>query len=118
MDSCKTIGIVAIGIALILGYFFYDNANKQDVSVYTEEIKKLKIQNDTLLAKNKALDENIFFLKASQDSIKKVLEIKRKKIEELKQINHEKIKAIEHFTNDKLFHFFSEFNTDSTRVEW
>ena len=117
MGNCKTILIVVIVAVLTGGYFFCENQDEK-VEIYKEELKNLKVKNDTLLAKNKRLDEGIELLKIEQDSVKELLTVKSKRIKQLKQINHEKIKAIEHYTNDKLFRFFANVNTDSTRAEW
>ena len=117
MGNCKTILIVVIVSVLIGAYLFSENQDEK-VRIYKEELNNLKVQNDTLLARNKRLDESIGLLKIKQDSVKELLTVKSKRIKQLKQINHEKIKAIEHYTNDKLFGFFANVNTDSTRAEW
>ena len=117
MGNCKTILIVVIGVVLIGAYFFYENQDEK-IRIYKEELNNLKVQNDTLLVKNKRLDESIELFKTKQDSVRELLTIKSKKIKQLKQTSHEKIKAIEHYTNDKLFRFFANVNTDSTRAEW
>jgi len=117
VSNCNTILIVVIGLMLIGFYFFYENGIEQHVSIYSKEIEGLKVQNDTLLSKNKRLDINIELLKIQQDSLKHLVEIKGEKIKNLKQIKYEKIKAIGHYTNDKLFRFFAGVDTDSTRAE-
>lgn len=117
MGKCNTILVVLIGLMLIGFYFFFENGIEQHVSIYSKEIEGLKVQNDSLLSKNKTLDINIELLKMQQDSLKQLIVTKGEKIKNLKQIKHEKIKAIEHYTNDKLFRFFAGVDTDSTRAE-
>ncbi len=117
MGKCNAILIIGAVLSLLgLGWWITERGNSNETD-YTQEIERLKEQNDSLLVSNQQLDQEIERLQAISDSLKQDVQQKRIAIKELKKVKHEKIKAIDNYSSDKLYRFFAEFETDSTTTQ-
>ena len=114
MDKSKTILIVVLCLLALAYFWWYEPCEEPDYGEYSKQIENLKKTNDSLRANNRQLDIQVSRLKSETDSIKSLVVIDRQVISELKKSEREKIKAIDSFTNDELFLFFAELETDST----
>lgn len=79
--------------------------------------KRLKAVNDSLKENNKALDEKYAGLKERADSLQYRISAVNQTIIQLKKQQHEKINSIDTLSNNELFGFFSNFNTESEHTE-
>jgi hypothetical protein len=116
MEKSKALLIVGIGLLALGVVWFYVGRKPTVKANYTQEIKSLKEQNDSLVANNLLLDRETKRLQLLADSLQLQVLNKRKVITELKKVKHEKIKAISDYSNDKLFRFFAAFETDSSTI--
>ena len=118
MEKYKTIlTVIAILFLFCIGGVIFKKGINNQIE-YSNEIEQLQKQNDSLEVSNQLLDVEIQSLQQRSDSLQIIVQNKQNAITKLKKVKHEKIKAIHHFSNDKLFRFFAEFNTDSSKIGW
>lgn len=75
--------------------------------------KRLEAVNDSLREQNTKLDEKYQVLEQKADSLQEKLSSTKETIVQLKNKQHEKVNAIDTLTNDELYSFFAEFETES-----
>lgn len=76
--------------------------------------KRLETMNDSLQEQNKKLDKKYQVLELKADSLKEKLSSIKQTIVQLKNKQYEKVNAIDTLTNDELYSFFAEFETESS----
>jgi len=107
---------LVLWLMTIIGIVWYWNSRGRSVNPnpnYEQTIKKLEQQNDSLLAINQGLQEQIAEQLEKQEGIKEELKKRNKDLKQLKYRKSEKIRAIGNYDNDELYRFFAEFETDS-----
>jgi peptidoglycan hydrolase CwlO-like protein len=108
--------VLVLWLMTIIGFVWYWSSKDSSVNPnpnYEQTIKKLEQQNDSLLAINQGLQEQIAEQLEKQEGIKEELKKRNKDLKQLKYRKSEKIRAIGNYDNDELYRFFSEFETES-----
>ena len=113
-DIIKILLFIVLSVLAITNAWLYKPWEKTDYPEHGPQIEKLHLQNDSLKADNRQLDQQISHLITITDSLKELIEQDQQNIIQLKKRRHEKIKTIHHYNNVELFRFFAELNTDST----
>ena len=107
---------LVLWLMTIIGFVWYWNSRGRSVNPnpnFKQTIKKLEQQNDSLLAINHGLQEQIAEQLEKQEGIKEELKKRNKDLKQIKYRKSEKIRAIGNYDNDELYRFFTEFETDS-----
>lgn len=124
MVKDKTILIIGLCLLVLALFWWFEpceiicqslcGGKEPDLGIYSKQIENLQMQNDSLRANNRQLDNQVSRLKTETDSLMSLVSIDRHVISDLKKNERERIKAIDDFTNDELFLFFAKLETDST----
>ena len=113
------IALLVLYLVAMVYSFFYQYTRMEELKDHKEQlqqIESLQQQNDSLTAINGLLDQQNASIKIEIDSLKQQLSSNQEMTNDLKKKRHEKTKIIDTYSNDKLYSFFTRFNTDSTAV--